>query len=64
MSLSLEEFYDNMARLYGSTTLGWRELVQRVKSGRIPESSLRRVRDLLRDGTNARAYLRGAQEPA
>ena len=60
----LEEFCDNMARLYASTTLGWRELVQRVKSSRIPQSSPRRVRNLPRDVTDAQAYLRGAQEPA
>lgn len=56
--LPIEEFYANMARLYKSTTMDLYELEQRVKSGRIPISSLRRVRELLRDVTNPQAYLR------
>lgn len=56
--LPLREFYENMARLYHNTTMGWNELKRRVKSGRIPVSSLRRVREVLRDVTNTDAYLR------
>ncbi|MBI4299553.1 MAG: cobalamin B12-binding domain-containing protein [Chloroflexi bacterium] len=58
--LPLDEFYANMARLYESTTLGWRDLLNRVKEGRIPRSSLERVRELLKDVTNPEAYLRSA----
>jgi len=56
--LPLEEFYANMARLYESTSLGWNELMQRVRAGKIPVSSLRNVRALLKDVTNPEAYLR------
>jgi radical SAM superfamily enzyme YgiQ (UPF0313 family) len=60
--LPLEEFYANMARLYASTTMGGKELLRRVKSGRIPASALRRIGDLLRDVTNPQAYLRSPQQ--
>ncbi|MBI4300986.1 MAG: cobalamin B12-binding domain-containing protein [Chloroflexi bacterium] len=56
--LPLDEFYANMARLYASTTLGFRELKQRVREGQIPFSALDRVRELLKDVTNPEAYLR------
>lgn len=56
--LSIEEFYANMARLYKKTNLGWAELKQRVKSGQIPVSALGRVREVLRDVTSPKAYLK------
>jgi radical SAM superfamily enzyme YgiQ (UPF0313 family) len=61
--LPLEEFYANMARLYASTTLGWNELKQRIRSGRIPLSSLKRMKDLLKDVTDPEAYLRDLPVP-
>ncbi len=57
--LPIEEFYSNMARLYKSTTLDLYDVEQRVKSGRIPLSSLPRIRKILRDVTNPQTYLRG-----
>ena len=61
--LPLEEFYANMARLYANTTLGWGELKRRIKAGRIPMSSLERMRDLLKDVTDPKAYLRDMPLP-
>ncbi len=52
------EFYQNMARLYASTSLGLKELKQRIREGKIPVSALGRVRGILRDVTNPEAYLR------
>lgn len=62
--LPLERFYENMARLYRSTTMGRKELLARVRSGRIPVSSLKRIGDLLRDVTDPSAYLRSSHERA
>jgi radical SAM superfamily enzyme YgiQ (UPF0313 family) len=59
--LPLKDFYSNMARLYSSTTLGLRELRERVRSGRIPASALGRIREALREVTNPQAYLKGAE---
>lgn len=59
--LPLEEFYSNMARLYASTTMGLKELKMRVKSGRIPLSSLSRIREVLRDVTNPQAYIKSIE---
>lgn len=59
--LPIEEFYVNMARLYKSTTMDLYELEQRIKSGHIPVSCLRRVRDILREVTNPQAYLRSTE---
>lgn len=59
--LPLQEFYSNMARLYSDTTMGLRELKQRVKSGRISISSLGRIREVLRDVTNSQAYLKSIE---
>jgi len=61
--LPLEEFYAHMARLYGSTTMGWAELKRRVKAGIIPPSALGRVRELLKQVTDPQAYL-GERQPA
>ncbi|MBI2907727.1 MAG: cobalamin B12-binding domain-containing protein [Chloroflexi bacterium] len=55
--LPIDEFYANMARLYASTTMGWAELKQRIKSGYIPLSALERVRGVLKDVTDPEAYL-------
>ena len=52
------EFYENMARLYASTTMSLSELKEQIRAGRIQLSSLGRVRDLLADLTNPQAYLR------
>ncbi len=57
--LPLEEFYSNMAWLYASTTMGWKELRRRVRSGQVSRFALRRLRELLRDVTNYRAYFQG-----
>lgn len=58
--LPLEEFYANMARLYANTIISVSELRQRVRAGRIPVSSLKRAKDVLRDVVNPKAYLRNA----
>ncbi len=57
--LPLEDFYANMARLYGSTTLGLKGLKDRIRAGRIPTSSLERARELLKKVTDPQAYLSG-----
>lgn len=57
--LPLDDFYANMARLYGSTTLGWKGLKDRIRAGRIPISALDRARELLRKVTDPEAYLSG-----
>ena len=57
IKLPLEEFYANMARLYASTTMGLGELKRRIRAGQIPLSSLNRLRELLKDVTNPKAYL-------
>lgn len=57
--LPLEEFYENMARLYSSTTLGLAEIRRRIRSGHIPIEALRRMRGLLRDVTDPQTYLEG-----
>lgn len=56
--LPLEEFYQQMAKLYARTTLGLGELRARLRAGQIPRSALERVRDLLKDVTDPQAYLR------
>lgn len=55
--LPTREFYENMARLYASTTMSLSELKERVRSGRIQVSALKRVKNLLADLTNPQAYL-------
>ncbi|MDO8490879.1 MAG: cobalamin-dependent protein [Dehalococcoidia bacterium] len=57
--LPLNDFYANMARLYGSTTLGWKGLKDRIRAGRVPVSALERARELLRKVTDPEAYLTG-----
>ena len=57
--LPTTQFYDEMARLYASTTMGLSELKKRIRSGRIQVSGLRRVKNLLSDVSNPDAYLRG-----
>jgi len=59
--LPTQEFYENMARLYASTTMTLSELKEQIRAGRIQVSSLGRVRDLLADLTNPQAYLRALQ---
>jgi len=59
--LPLQEFYSNLARLYASTTMGLKELKQRIKAGKIPVSALRRVREVLSDVTNPQAYLESVE---
>jgi len=59
--LPIEEFYSNMARLYSSTTMGWRELMRRVRSGEISPQSLKRLKEILGELTNPQAYLRDSQ---
>lgn len=59
--LPVEEFYANMARLYASTTMGLTELKSRIRQGQIPVSALQRVRDLLKEVTDPKAYLRGLE---
>jgi radical SAM superfamily enzyme YgiQ (UPF0313 family) len=59
--LPAREFYENMARLYASTTMSLSELKERVRTGRMQVAALRRVKDLLADLINPQAYLRGLQ---
>jgi radical SAM superfamily enzyme YgiQ (UPF0313 family) len=59
--LPTRDFYENMARLYANTTMSLSELKERVRSGRIPVSALKRVKNLLVDLTNPQAYLSGVQ---
>lgn len=56
--LPIEEFYDNMARLYASTTMGLAELKRRIRAGKIPVSALERIRELLKAVTDPDMYLR------
>jgi len=59
--LPAREFYENMARLYASTTMSLSQLKEQIRAGRIQVSSLGRVRDVLADLTNPEAYLRAFQ---
>lgn len=56
--LPIEEFYQNMARLYTTCTLSLSDIRQRIRSGRFPVATLERVRGLLADVTSADAYIR------
>ncbi len=56
--LPLPEFYENMARLYANTTMSFAELKEKLRSGEIPHSSLRRIKGVLAELTNKEAYLR------
>ena len=59
--LPLEEFYENMARLYASTTLSLAELREKIRSGNIPSDQLRSIRGLMQELTNPKAYLVGGE---
>lgn len=59
--LPTREFYENMARLYASTTMSLSDLKERVRTGRIQIPALRRVKNMLADLTNPQAYLYGLQ---
>ena len=59
--LPASQFYGEMARLYSSTTMSLSELKQRVRSGRIQVSALRRIKNLLSEVSNPEAYLRGLE---
>ena len=60
-SLPAAQFYGEMARLYSSTTMSLSELKQRIRSGHIQSSGLRRIKNLLSELTNPEAYLRGLE---
>jgi radical SAM superfamily enzyme YgiQ (UPF0313 family) len=55
------EFYEDMARLYASTTMSFTDLKERVRTGHIEIAALRRIKNLLADLTNPQAYLRGLE---
>lgn len=57
--LPAREFYSEMAHLYSGTTMSLSELRDRLRSGRIQASGLRRIRNLLSEVTNPEAYLQG-----
>ena len=57
--LPARQFYTEMARLYSSTTMSLSELKQRIRSGHIQASGLRRIKNLLSEVTNPEAYLQG-----
>lgn len=59
--LPLEEFYENMARLYASTTMSLSDLRKKIRAGNIPVESLRRVRGMLDQLTNPQSYLAGIE---
>jgi len=59
--LPTREFYENMARLYASTTMSLSELKERIRAGRIQIPAVRRVKSLLADLTNPQAYFHGLQ---
>jgi hypothetical protein len=61
-SLPAGQFYGEMARLYSSTTMSLSDLKQRIRSGHIQSSGLRRLKNLLSELTNPEAYLRGLEE--
>lgn len=61
--LPARQFYTEMAHLYSSTTMSLSELKQRIRSGRIQASGLRRIRNLLSEVTNPDAYLQGLEGP-
>ncbi|MBC7250847.1 MAG: cobalamin B12-binding domain-containing protein [Anaerolineae bacterium] len=60
--LPLQEFYENMARLYASTTMSLSDLKERIRTGRLQVASLRRVKDLLSELTNPESYLQGLRD--
>lgn len=54
--MPLDEFYENMARLYASTTLSLSDLRQKIRLGNIPTSQLHSIRGLMAELTNPKAY--------
>lgn len=59
--LPTRQFYAEVARLYSSTTMSFSDLKERIRSGRIQVSSLRRIKNLLSEVSNPEAYLRGLE---
>jgi radical SAM superfamily enzyme YgiQ (UPF0313 family) len=59
--LPARQFYGEMARLYSSTTMSFSDLKERIRSGRIRVSGLRRIKNLLAEVSNPEAYLRGLE---
>ncbi|MBI3953681.1 MAG: cobalamin B12-binding domain-containing protein [Chloroflexi bacterium] len=59
--LPVERFYANMARLYRETQMGFLEVRRRIRDGRIPRSSLERIRGLMKSVTDQENYLKGLQ---
>ena len=57
--LPLEECYSEMSRLYDETRMTLRDLLARVRNGRIPRSSLPRMGAMLESVTKPEAYLEG-----
>jgi radical SAM superfamily enzyme YgiQ (UPF0313 family) len=55
------QFYGEMARLYASTTMSFSDLKQRIRSGHIQVSGLRRIKNLLSEVSNPESYLRGLE---
>ena len=55
--MPLDEFYENMARLYASTTLSLSDLRQKIRLGNIPTSQLHSIRGLMAELTNPKAYM-------
>ncbi len=55
--MPLDEFYENMARLYGSTTLSLSDLRQKIRLGNIPTDQLRHLKGLMAELTNPKAYM-------
>jgi radical SAM superfamily enzyme YgiQ (UPF0313 family) len=55
------QFYAEMARLYSSTTMSFSDLKQRIRSGHIQVSGLRRIKNLLSEVSNPEAYLKGLE---
>ncbi|MHB1132277.1 MAG: B12-binding domain-containing radical SAM protein [Chloroflexota bacterium] len=60
--MPLEEFYENMARLYASTTLGLADIRQKVRLGNIPIQQLQSLRGVMRELTNPLSYLAEGSE--
>ncbi len=59
--LPTRQFYAEMARLYSATTMSFSDLKERIRSGRLQVSGLRRIKNLLSEVTNPEAYLRGCE---
>ncbi|MDA8218478.1 MAG: hypothetical protein M0Z94_12765, partial [Dehalococcoidales bacterium] len=57
--LPLDEFYENMARLYANTTLSLSELREKIRRGNIPMNQLRSLHGLMAELTNPKAYMTG-----